>query len=105
MFEDAKIRRNLAEFEKKVENLSNDVLFYPIKTIRDIAHFHQLIGLLKAYHGLAVEHKSPDRQNIRREVVDFLDDLKGEVKTVRSKKMHPHFELLITGIGVLLELM
>lgn len=106
MFEDAKIRRNLAEFEKKVENLGDDVLFYPIKTIRDIPHFHQLIRRFRAYHELATAgYSSLDRHNLRREVLDFLKELKSEVKVVKSKKMKLHFEMLIAGAGLLVELM
>src|SRR3989344_4150059 len=106
MFEEAKIRRNWKEIEAKFKDVGDDVLFYPLKTIRDTVHFHHLLRRLEAYHGLVLEHKEPlDRKNLKREIMQFLDELKAELGVTKSKKMRPHFELLIAGAGVLAELM
>ena len=96
MFETAKIRRILLEFEKEAEKLEDDTLFYPIKTIRDTGHFIQLISRFRGLCKLVLEVKTNlDAEQIMREIQFFLDELKQENKTVKSKPAKAGFSWLV----------
>lgn len=100
------LREKLADLSERERMLEPDVFFSPLATIRDHAHFGQLIHRFADYHKLLIgtmdERDWTALPLIRSELEGFQAEIEKEAASQAKPKVKEHFQVLLKEVGELI---
>ncbi|MBI2041250.1 MAG: hypothetical protein HYT16_04075 [DPANN group archaeon] len=102
----SQLREKLANLGERERVLEPDVFFSPLVTIRDHAHFGQLVHRLAAYHKLLIS--TADERDwtalplIQSELEGFRAEIEREASHAKPT-VKEHFRVLLQEVGELIQ--